>query len=63
RVKLVSEAGEYVGRAVLVPLRLRTIQLHWPEGNVLLTRCYDPISCEPNYKAFATVTKAPETGT
>lgn len=57
RVKLVSDAGEYVGRAVLGPLRPKTIQLHWPEGNVLLTRCYDPISCEPNFKAFATVTK------
>jgi molybdopterin-dependent oxidoreductase alpha subunit len=58
RVRLRSDAGEYVGRAVLVPLRPRTIQLHWPEGNVLLTRCYDPVSCEPNFKAFAEVSKA-----
>jgi molybdopterin-dependent oxidoreductase alpha subunit len=59
RVRLKTDAGEYVGRAVLVPLRPRSIQLHWPEGNILLTRCYDPISCEPNFKAFAEVTKAP----
>jgi len=58
RVRLKSEAGEYVGRAVLAPLHPRTIQLHWPEGSVLLTRCYDQISCEPNFKAFAEVTKA-----
>jgi len=44
---------------VLVPLRPRTIQLHWPEGNILLTRGYDPISCEPNFKTFAQLTKAP----
>ncbi|HVR86904.1 MAG TPA: hypothetical protein VMU54_21450 [Planctomycetota bacterium] len=42
---------------MLVPLGPRTIQLHWPEGNILLTRYYDPISCEPNFKAFSELTK------
>jgi hypothetical protein len=37
----------------------RTIQLHWPEGNILLTRCHGPISREPNFKAFGDVTRVP----
>jgi molybdopterin-dependent oxidoreductase alpha subunit len=57
RVRLTSDAGIFEGRAVVAPLRPRTIQLHWPEGNVLLTRCSDPISGEPNFKAFASLSK------
>jgi molybdopterin-dependent oxidoreductase alpha subunit len=60
RVRLTSDVGEFVGRIVIAPVRPRTLQLHWPEGNVLLPCRIDPISLEPNYKAFAEIAKAPE---
>ena len=31
-----SDAGRFAGRAKLVRLPARTLQVHWPEGNVLL---------------------------
>ncbi len=45
RVTLVSDAGRLSGRAKLVRLPARTLQVHWPEGNVLLSG--GPASREP----------------
>ena len=35
---LTSDGGRFEGRAKLVRLPARTLQVHWPEGNALLDR-------------------------
>lgn len=60
RVRLKSQVGETFGRVVIAPLRPRSVQLHWPGGNVLLLRNIDPSSLEPSDKAFPEITKAPD---
>ena len=52
---LTSEAGSFTGRAKLVRLPTRTLQVHWPEGNVLLTAGAahrEPHSRIPDYNAI-----------
>jgi predicted molibdopterin-dependent oxidoreductase YjgC len=58
RVRLRSGVGEYVGRVRIAPVKPRTLQVHWPEGNVLVPRRYDPVSGEPDYNAFVEVEPA-----
>ena len=43
-----SETGEYVGRVKLARLPHRTLQVHWPEGNVLIAA--GPAQREPGSK-------------
>jgi molybdopterin-dependent oxidoreductase alpha subunit len=38
RVRLVSETGEMLGRVQLAPVAPGSLQVHWPEGNVLIDR-------------------------
>ena len=52
RVRLRSETGQYEARVRRAPVKPRTLQVHWPEGNVLISRRYDPVSGEPDYNAF-----------
>ena len=55
---LVSEAGSFAGRAKLVRLPSRTLQVHWPEGNVLLAAGpthREPGSRIPDYNAVVTM--------
>ena len=55
---LTSDAGTFTGRAKLVRLPTRTLQVHWPEGNVLLTggpSHREPQSRIPDYNAVVTV--------
>jgi molybdopterin-dependent oxidoreductase alpha subunit len=55
---LASAAGSFTGRAKLVRLPTRTLQVHWPEGNVLLTgdaAHRDPQSRVPDYNAVVTL--------
>ena len=49
RVVLTSEAGSFTGRAKLVRLPTRTLQVHFPEGNVLLAG--GPAHREPHSRA------------
>lgn len=59
-VLLRSSTGEYRGRAKLVRLPSRTVQVHWPEGNVLLSagpEHREPGSHVPDYNAVVTVEK------
>ncbi len=37
-VALISETGRYEGRVLFAPIRAGSVQVHWPEGNVLLDR-------------------------
>jgi molybdopterin-dependent oxidoreductase alpha subunit len=54
-VELRSETGTFRGRVRLSDVKARTLQVFWPEGNVLIPRRYDPDSGEPDYNAFVEV--------
>lgn len=59
RVRLVSEHGVYLGRARIEEIKPGNLEVHWPEGNVLLDpERLDPASREPDYNASVTVEKA-----
>jgi predicted molibdopterin-dependent oxidoreductase YjgC len=52
RVTLVSEFGRFDGRVHLAAIAPGNLQVHWPEGNVLLHHAeFDPISGVPDYNA------------
>lgn len=56
RVELRSSAGVMTARVHIAPIRPRNLQVHWPEGNGLLTRGrYDPRCGEPDYNAYVQV--------
>jgi predicted molibdopterin-dependent oxidoreductase YjgC len=53
-VRLVSDAGSLEGRLKLVRLPARSLQVHWPEGNVLIgggPDAREPRSKVPDYNA------------
>ena len=56
-VELRSETGRLRGRVRLAPVKPRTLQVFWPEGNVLIPRRYDPVSGEPDYNAYVEVVR------
>jgi len=58
RVRLRSEVGSFDGRCKLVRLPARSLQVHWPEGNVLIAgggAHREPHSKVPDYNAVVTV--------
>ncbi|MBK9180297.1 MAG: molybdopterin-dependent oxidoreductase [Acidimicrobiales bacterium] len=58
RVLLRSDVGELAGRIHLARLPRRTLQVHWPEGNVLIAAgpaAREPSSQVPDYNAVVTV--------
>jgi anaerobic selenocysteine-containing dehydrogenase len=58
-VILRSEIGEMAGRVYLAPVKPRNLQVHWPEGNVLLDHGRrSPASDVPDYNAFVRVERA-----
>lgn len=55
-IELTSEQGTYRGRVRLAPIKPGNLEVHWPEGMVLLpAQGIDPISGEPDYNAQVTV--------
>jgi anaerobic selenocysteine-containing dehydrogenase len=57
-VVLRSELGEMTGHLKVVRLAARSLQVHWPEGNVLLPSGpthREPGSQVPDYNALVTV--------
>jgi molybdopterin-dependent oxidoreductase alpha subunit len=61
RVVLTSEVGEMVGTLELTRLPARTVQVHWPEGNVLIgsgPSHREPGSKVPDYNAVVTIRPA-----
>jgi molybdopterin-dependent oxidoreductase alpha subunit len=57
-VRLRSAGGEFVGRVKLVRLPRSSVQVHWPEGNVLLPTGHDarePHSRIPDYNTVVTI--------
>ncbi len=56
RVRLRSAAGTFTGRLRTAPIRPGNLEVHWPEGHVLLSSAAsDPESLEPDYNAGVTV--------
>jgi molybdopterin-dependent oxidoreductase alpha subunit len=56
RVRLTSATGAYEGRALVDEIKPGNLEVHWPEGNVLLSReGIDIASREPDYNAVVTL--------
>ena len=57
-VRLTSEVGAYTGHLRVARLPRRTLQVHWPEGNVLIGAGpdhRDAVSKVPDYNAVVTL--------
>ncbi len=52
-----SSVGEFRGHARFSDIRNGNVQAYWPEGNILISRRYDPISHEPDYNAVVSISK------
>jgi len=58
RIRLVNSQGRYEGRVYIADIRPGELQVHWPEGNVLLDRARrDPKSGIPDYGATVRIEK------
>lgn len=58
RVALVNSLGRYEGRVFLAPITPGNLQVHWPEGNVIIrTGIVDAGSGAPDYNTQARVEK------
>jgi anaerobic selenocysteine-containing dehydrogenase len=52
RVALLNEVGRYEGRVFLAPIARNNLQVHWPEGNVIIPKdICDPAGGVPDYNA------------
>ena len=59
RVRLRSTTGVFEGRLWPAPIRDGNLEVHWPEGNVLLAGApHDPESLEPDYNAVVSIDHA-----
>jgi predicted molibdopterin-dependent oxidoreductase YjgC len=55
-IVLRNDRGEYRGRIFIAPVKPRNLQVHWPEGNVLLDHDRrSPASHVPDYNALVRV--------
>jgi anaerobic selenocysteine-containing dehydrogenase len=54
-VTLRSENGAFRGRVFRAPIRPGNLEVHWPEGSVLLGAALDPESHEPDYNTHVIV--------
>ncbi len=59
RVRLTSAHGVFEGRLMQAPMAKGNLEVHWPEGNALLSAAaLDPESHEPDYNALVTIEKS-----
>jgi molybdopterin-dependent oxidoreductase alpha subunit len=59
-VVLKNEVGSFTGRVFLAPIARGNLQVHWPEGNVIIRRgVVDAAGGVPDYNARVRVKKAP----
>ena len=56
-IRLVSDSGDFHGDVRLAPIKPGNLEVHWPEGNPLLSHAMDPDSGEPDYNAVVRVEK------
>jgi molybdopterin-dependent oxidoreductase alpha subunit len=55
-VRLQSNCGVFRGRLKRAPIKPGNLEVHWPEGNVLLSAsAVDPDSMEPDFNAVVTI--------
>jgi molybdopterin-dependent oxidoreductase alpha subunit len=55
-VRLRSANGTFKGRLKVAPIKPGNLEVHWPEGTVLLSgAAIDPDSMEPDYNAMVTI--------
>jgi molybdopterin-dependent oxidoreductase alpha subunit len=58
RIALVNQTGRFEGRVFLAPMARGNLQIHWPEGNVIIRRgVVDPAGGVPDYNALVRVEK------
>lgn len=58
RAALVNEFGRFEGRIFIAPIAPGNLQVHWPEGNVLIRRgVYDKVGGVPDYNSQARIVK------
>jgi molybdopterin-dependent oxidoreductase alpha subunit len=58
-VRLESSTGSFTGRLRQAPIKPGNLEVHWPEGNALLSSAaIDPESHEPDYNAVVTLRPA-----
>src|SRR5262249_19334959 len=58
RVLLTSPVGRYEGRVFLSPIARGNLQIHWPEGNVIVRRgIVDTVGGVPDYNVRVRVAK------
>ena len=63
RIRLTSGTGTFVGRAFIDDIKPGNLEVHWPEGNVLLSREeIDRALREPDYNAVVSVERMPAPG-
>lgn len=56
RVTLVNEHGRFEGRVFPAPIARSNLQIHWPEGNILIGRGHiDALGGVPDYNALVTI--------
>jgi hypothetical protein len=55
-VRLSSGSGTFSGKLKRAPIKPGNLEVHWPEGNVLLSgTAIDPDSMEPSDSAVVTI--------
>jgi anaerobic selenocysteine-containing dehydrogenase len=58
RIALTNDVGRYEGRAFLAPIARGNLQIHWPEGNVIVPRgVIDVAGGVPDYNARVRIEK------
>jgi molybdopterin-dependent oxidoreductase alpha subunit len=56
-VILKNELGQFKGRVYIAPIQPRNLQVHWPEGNVLLDKSKRSTEGVPDYNAVVRLEK------
>ncbi|NES08464.1 MAG: formate dehydrogenase, partial [Okeania sp. SIO2F4] len=59
-VALKNDLGELKGRVYLAPMKPGNLQVHWPEGNVLLDKGKRSLEGVPDYNALVCLEKLDE---
>jgi molybdopterin-dependent oxidoreductase alpha subunit len=58
RIALCNDLGRYQGRVFLAPIAPGNLQIHWPEGNVIIPHgIYDKAGGVPDYNTRVTIEK------
>ncbi len=57
KVVLKNDLGEYQGRVYMAPMKPGNLQIHWPEGNVLLDKSKRSLEGVPDYNALVRLEK------